>query len=141
VALAIEIPAGVDQQAGSVDVAHDHAVLLDFETLLGVNRTLHLARDADDKRMDIPFHFALIVDHDSAVGDDFTFEKRIQPNEATRDFHLSFHFHAGLKPANPVVGQIGKFAPAIRGFVHAEGHFNLHVRRFVGERPPFILTF
>lgn len=46
VALTVEEPSRVYQQAGSIDVAHHAAVLVDFQTFLGVNGSPHFARDA-----------------------------------------------------------------------------------------------
>ena len=71
-ALAVEKPSRINQQAGGVDVAQHDAVLFDLQAFLGVHRSFHLSRNADDARLDIAFHLALVVDHHGAVGDDFT---------------------------------------------------------------------
>ena len=47
VALTIEKPAGIDQQAGCVDVAQQNAVFLDFKSFLGVDSAFHFSRYAD----------------------------------------------------------------------------------------------
>ena len=83
-ALAVEEPSGVDQQAGSVDVAQHDAVFFDFQAFLGVNRPFHFAGDAHHPGLDFPFHFSLVVDHHGAVGNDLTLEVGVQPDEPAR---------------------------------------------------------
>ena len=124
-ALAVEEPSWVDQQARSVDIPQHDAVFFDFQVFLGVNCSLHFAGNAHHSALDIPFDFSLVVDHHGAVGNDLPLELGVQPDEPTRDLHISFQLHTGLEPADPIVRQVGEFATTCCGFAHTECHFAL----------------
>ena len=107
-ALAVEEPSRVDEQAGSVDVAQHDAVFFDFQAFLGVNGSLHFAGNAHHSALDISFDFSLVVDHHSSVGNNITLDVGVQPDKPTRNLHISFQLHTGLKPADPIVRQVGE---------------------------------
>ena len=102
-ALTVEEPSGVYQQAGSVDVAHHAAAFFDFQAFLGVNGSLHFAGDTQHLALDISVDFSLVMDYHGALGNDFALEEGVQADEASRHLHLPFHFHAGFKPSDPFV--------------------------------------
>src|ERR1019366_9915363 len=107
VALAVEEAAGVDQQAGSVNVAEHDAMFLNLQAFRGVNRAFDLTGNTHHFAKDVTLDFSLVVDHQGALRADLTLEVRVDANQAGGDLHLAFHFHAGFEPADPVVGQVG----------------------------------
>jgi len=63
VALALEVPPRINNEARRVDIAVDNAMLLDLQTLRRVNVAFEPAGDTDEPGIDLSLDFAL-VGHD-----------------------------------------------------------------------------